>query len=412
MSTWGHLRSRMIAVLAIGIAACSGGGAAFSADGGAPERGVSQGAAAGTTYPAFRPTMPRLEHGRLPAIAAPVVVPVYFAGETERDTIDTSLAKWIASPYFAASVREYGVARGSLGSSIALGESAAPAWTLADIDAWLAAKLDGTHPELGPVDATTLASKVFVLFYPSSSVVRLPSGATSCDDFPAAHFGVTLPSGATVTYAIIPRCPAAPGTTALETLTASTTSQIVSAITNPISSSTSTEHGWAGFDAEHAAFALIGGGEVGTACASYKPITPPDLGVAIARTWSNAAAAAYEEPCLPARDAQPYFAAAPVVSDQVHLHGAPVAGVKVPLGATVKVPLDLFSAAPTSGAWTVNVTGIASGFHASVEPGTGANGDVLEVSIHNEKATSPTVLLVVSTLAGRNSLWFLVAGPS
>lgn len=68
---------------------------------------------------------------------------------------------------------EYGVTSATAGTSIALTETADTTLTSTAIETWLDGKLDGTNAAFGPVDATTLASKIFVLYYPSTTMITL-----------------------------------------------------------------------------------------------------------------------------------------------------------------------------------------------------------------------------------------------
>jgi hypothetical protein len=384
------------------------GNAGKHTDGGAPPGDVT----GPLSYPAFTPEVAQLQKGSLAPIASPVVVPVYFTGETDQTTVDTTLSTWIASSYFRGAVSEYGVGAGAMGTSIVLAETPPATMTQDDVDAFVKAKLDGTHPEMGPIDAATLASKIFVFFMPPATTVTF-DGTTSCKDFASYHAGATLAGGAVANYVVMPRCPALPGD-AIQTdwLTASATQMIVAAATNPVPSLAATSEGWAGYDANHFAFELEFGREVGTACAVYLPVKPADLGVAIGRTWSNAAAAAYHEPCIPAKDTQPYFVAAPSLGTAVSISGVTTKGVVVLPASSMKIDLRLFSDAPTHADWAVTVdTGGSPGFHFTVLPGSGRNGDVLSLVIDNVGATAPVPFVVRSQLGTRNTLWAGVASP-
>jgi hypothetical protein len=411
----------LVGLVLFAACACSAGGEApapaassdAGAGGGHTDAGLPPADVTGPlAYPAFTPEVAQLRKGALAPIASPVVVPVYFAGETEAATVDKTISTWIASSYFRSAVSEYGVGAGTTGASIALAETPPATMTQDDVEAFVRSKLDGTHPEMGAVDAATLASKIFVLFYPQATTVSVGT-RTSCSGFSAYHAGATLSDGAIASYVVMPRC-AAPAGDATQTdwLTSGATQMIATAATNPIPSLDSVNAGWARFDADHYAFELAFGGEVGTACAAYVPVKPADLGVAIGRTWSNAAAAAYHEPCIPARDAKPYFVAAPSLGASVSISGVETKGVVVAPASSTKIDLRLFSDAPTDADWAVTVdTGGMLGFNFTVLPGQGHNGDVLSLVIDNEGATAPVPFVVRSQLGTRNTLWAGVASP-
>jgi hypothetical protein len=290
--------------------------------------------------------------------------------------------------------------------SIALTENAAATLTLSDVETWLKGKFDGTHPEVGAVDAATLGSKIFVLYYPAATSITADGGAKSCRDFTGFHDGVTLASGAVVSYVVMPRCMATAPQTQTEELVLTASGLIVSTATNPVTSAMPSASGYEGFDKDHGEWAE-GGNDVGTACGSLAPVKLSDIGVTVSRTWSNAAALAYHDPCIPVPDAQPYFVAAPVQTDDFAVVGLSGKGVKVPKGGSAKVPLQLLSDAPTSGAWSVTATDLQSqSFALSVAPMSGQNGDVLELTITDKGSGVGSLFVVTSTLGTRVTFWY------
>ncbi len=90
--------------------------------------------------------------------------------------------------------------------------------------------------------------------------------------------------------------------------------------------------------------------------------TPPGSTYMVQRSWSNHAALAGTNPCVPVPAGDgPYFNSYPTLPDTVTLGGnywsTPVAipGVLIPVGQTRTIDIVLQSQAPTSGPWTVNV---------------------------------------------------------
>jgi len=227
MNTHFSMRTLTGFAVALVLAACSGGS------------GGSSGPPA-AAYPASTPTMPQLQRGSLPVIAAPVLVPVYFAGETMQASLDVALSSWVSSSGIFQAMGEYGVTSGSIAPSIAQtaattevhkGTSIAAvtpgaSLTGADVEAWLAGELDGTHPEFGPVDAHTLASKIFVLFYPEATTITF-GAASSCTNFGSYDAGVTLATGAVAHYVVAPRCAPPDGVSLTDWTVFSATGSIV-----------------------------------------------------------------------------------------------------------------------------------------------------------------------------------------
>jgi hypothetical protein len=345
-------------------------------------------------YPAFMPAMPQIQKGSLPVIAAPVVVAVYFSGETLQTDLDSALSTYLASSEFAPA-SEYGVTSATSGTSIVLTETADTMPTSATIESWLDGKLDGTNAAFGPVDATTLTSKIFVLYYPSTTTITYGKNQ-SCSGFAGYHAGATLPSGAVANYVVIPRCPPGTAVTQVQLLTETLSALVVSAATNPIPSLSSTMTGWETFDTAHAAFTLYGG-ETGTACDYAAPFLYPD-GTLVARIWSNAAARGYHNPCLPA-PAGAYLYTVPVLTDMVTVPGTMTMtpGVLVPMGSSKTIDVQVLSDGPTTAPWTVATSsGYGTGFKYAFDDMSVKNGDTRKLTITSPDGPTEDLLIITS----------------
>jgi hypothetical protein len=353
--------------------------------------------------------MPRIERGNLVAIASPVVVDVYFSGETLQPAVDGFMSSWLASPVFASQLSEYGVKSGTAAPAIALTEAAASKLMEIDVVNWLAGKLDGTHPEFGPVDAATLASKIFVLFDPSTTTITFASGGTSCVNFAGYHEVIPVPGGNMANLAVVPRCKLMTSKTQIDELTFDTSVTVLGAITNPVPIM-GQGAGWTGFDANHLGFD-VSGGEVGTTCASlgYGP-KPSGISGAIAFAWSNAASAAYHDPCLPAAP-DPYYVAVPVTTSTVLLQtlGSATKGVQVPVKKSVTIDVQFLSDGPTSGPWSVSAESTLPGtFAYAFDQTKGQNGDVRHLTIIAPATPGEDIALIRSGPSGATrSFWLL-----
>jgi hypothetical protein len=367
------------------------------ADAGGGEGSTGDGAVA---YPAFMPAMPQIQKGTLSVIAAPVFVPVYFSGETLQPDLDMALSTYLASPEFKPSVAEYGVTSATAGTSIVLTEAAGTTLSSSDIETWLDGKLDGTNAAFGPVDATTLGSKVFILYYPSTTTITLDT-SQSCTSFGAYHAGATLTSGAVANYIVVPRCAPGTGQTQTDELSASMSGMVVAAVTDPIPSLTATMTGWGGFDAAHAAFDNLGR-EVGSACDQLSPVTVTGGSAPVERIWSNAAALAYHDPCVPAPGGA-YFVGVPVLTDMLP-SGTP--GVLVPKGTIKTIDVQLLSDGPTA-AWNVSAVSLSgAGFTYAFDQPTGQNGDTRKLTITAPaSAAKDTPLIVSGPAMAPTSFW-------
>jgi len=84
-------------------------------------------------------------------------------------------------------------------------------------------------------------------------------------------------------------------------------------------------------------------------------VTPADLGFTVQRTWSNAAAAAFLDPCVPG-ESSPLFLAAPLGESSISLpNGAGghlgSQGFALPVGQSITIDVGFYGTA--AGAWTV-----------------------------------------------------------
>jgi len=143
---------------------------------------------------------------------------------------------------------------------------------------------------------------------------------------------------------------------------------------------------------------LVTDGEVADMCEFNDDanFTPEGAKYMIQRTWSNAAAARGDNPCVPASTAAPYLNSFPAMSritDSVLQGGATTLGLKIPIGQKKTIPLTLSSSGPTSGTWTVRafdydeaVMGSTAGLTFSMDKSSGRNGDTIQLTITAKKA--------------------------
>jgi hypothetical protein len=129
----------------------------------------------------------------------------------------------------------------------------------------------------------------------------------------------------------------------------------------------------------------------------------------IQRTWSNAAAARGENPCVPSVTGSPYLNTYPTlgpITDQA-FGGFSTMGLSIPLGGKKTVPLTLSSNGPTSGTWTVKVydyddiiAGTSPGLTFSLDKTSGRNGDTIQLTItavRADRGIGGEAFLIIST---------------
>src|SRR5262249_36586849 len=143
------------------------------------------------------------------------------------------------------------------------------------------------------------------------------------------------------------------------------------------------------FDIDHRVWNVVPNGEIGDLC-SWEPQSFQRLvgTYMVQRVWSNASAKAGHDPCVPTLT-DPYFNSVPMLNEDVffELFKPPtikIKGVRIPVGQTKVIDVQLFSDAPTSD-W--NVTARLPSFVPADELSfqwdaqTGNNGTILHLAI-------------------------------
>ena len=393
----------LVVLLALSGAACSESGGisgAMDGDGGVAPDDLAGGPDLGPVYPAAFPAPAQGVTSGGPVLAAPRLVPVFFANDDAQVKAKVSdfMARVGATAYWKATTSEYGVGPASAAAAVTLAESAPDSVDEASIAKWLTDKLNAGDPQLPAADANTL----YVLFYPSNTTISAMSMRgtnTSCIDYGGYHADTALDArhGALpVAYAVIPRCGAFGNLTGLDVITGPASHELVEAATDPYPSGAPAYNR---IDDNHRYWrTLVGGGELGDMCESFSQVFVklPGLPYTVQRTWSNAAARAGHDPCVPPLDGEVYFNSVPELDDT--LMGMSMGGsystldVQIPVGQSKTITLDLFSDAPTAGPWTVRardaatltpggVATLAFAFPQNQTQASGQNGDRLQLTI-------------------------------
>jgi hypothetical protein len=371
-------------------------------------------------FPAPHPVTPQLVlFGGGPVMASPLVVQVTFKNDPWVADLDSIATELGPSAYWSQIAAEYGV--GSVGAAPAIHVAVdAPMRIDEDgIRAWLASQLDGTHPEWGTPDPR----KVYSLFYPKTTRVVLPIPGPhpleSCIDYNGGWHNFLTIGAMRVVYTVTAECdtPQATGAVGLNAATLTFSHELIEAATDP--------YGTGYFvDQDHYAYIpFTQSGETGDLCEMTNvPVVPPDLGYTVTRSWSNMSARAGHASCVPALP-EPYFNSAPVLTDDVSFQmfgeALTTKGVRIPVGGSATVELDLFSDAPTTGPWQVSAIDLAriEGRRATLrfafDRATGQNGDKLRMTIDvlggdPDYAAEPFV--VASKLGTTTNTWLGIVG--
>ncbi len=363
--------------------------AGIDADNGAPSN----------VFPAPHPTAPTVESfsASTVVLASPHVQPIIFDGDAEQAKITSFTHAFSGSDYWKQATSEYGVGDVTASDPIVVppaDTSFASPTSLADsqIQSFLATHLDGAHEGWGTPDANT----IYTVFYPVNVTVTLAPYGQSCQGFGGYHSFTTVGS-VQIPYAVIPRCTELATLQGVEdVMTGASSHELVEASTDPFGT------GYDSADEDHFYYDLQPLSEVGDMCAfeSDAFYKPAELGFAVQRVWSNVLAAQGKSPCAPALDTSTYFAAVPVFSDHVTMNfgsgvgdQVPVKGVKVPLGKSVTIDLDLISSAAMD-PFNVNVSDIPTTegktpeLSFALDRDSGQNGEKLHLTITRVAAAS------------------------
>jgi hypothetical protein len=230
-----------------------------------------------------------------------------------------------------------------------------------------------------------------------------------------------IASGVRIPYITFPRCDAYPGLTDIESLGWTMSHEYVESTTDPF------ETAYWNVDADHQAWSFLPNFvEMADICNyPFLLARPSDLGYTVQRVWSNEAAAASQDPCVPAPAGQVYFNSAPVLDDDVSIGSTASStsitkGVHIPVGQTRTIELDLFSMGPTTGPWHVEATDWttdpavcvsrscgAPALQLALDRDSGSNGDKLHLTITvlHRGAIGGSRFLLKSTLAGYTTFW-------
>lgn len=365
----------------------------------------------GNAEPAKHVSYPQVRNYGGPVLDSPRVVPIFFANDPRQQRVESFLSQLSASEYWNATTGEYGVGSLRVGPSLLVQDPAPVAADDVYTAAWLAAQLDGAHPGW----PTPTASDVFVVFYPATTTVT--SGTTSgCVDFGGYHgegvlgnsaittdggspaSGVDASTGPHFAYAVVPSCFPWLGADEIDPVTAALSHELIEAATDPFPA---TQPAYGLVDTDHLAWTVFPespgtvsfAGELADLCVYSQGASTLNARLVgnfvVQRSWSNRAAAADRNPCVP--PSTDYFNAAPDLVEPVSFtfwdgKQYTTDGIWVPLHRSRTVAVRLF-AQQSRADWYVSAqdlvanAGGASTLNFSWDRQTGNDGDVLHLTI-------------------------------
>jgi hypothetical protein len=373
-------------------------------------------------YPAAFPPPPQIQKQAGPVLAHPTFVPIFFSNDQDPGAPVADMVGFfqgVGQTNMWRTLQEYGVSAPTAVKPVMLSQSA-PA-SIADdgsatspLQMLLASFIAGDAGGTPAPDGSTL----YIVVLPTTTTV-MRFGGQSCTAFGGYHDEMTV-NGAQVPYVVMPRCS---GTAVgfmnnLDLFTAAASHELVEGSTDPFPR---TSPAWYQVDDAHMYFdEANSGAEIGDMCENDPEAfwSFADFAFFVQRIWSNSAAAAGHDPCVPSTG-NPFFGSAPVLGGTTSLsipQGTFTSdAVVIPVGQSKTVPIDLYSDGPTA-AWTVTVvdyaclTGNGTLLDITLAPGagnatcgaaanptscitqscTGSNGDVVNATIDVVAAGGPT----------------------
>lgn len=336
-------------------------------------------------------------------LTSPKVQPIFFANDTLQTQIEQFLTQMGTSDYWKAATAEYGVGA-TMTVLPSIVTSDAPPATDDALPAWV-------DQHVPAPDGQT----IYAVFL-GDGVVLGGQGGNSCDAYGAFHD--ESPNG--VVYALVPRCDPEPqfdhAQTKLDELTISTSHELIEAATDP---HVETTPAYGDVDDDQAIWAIVPGAETGDFCEYLDSAYIKGVGdFMVQRTWSNAAAKAGKDPCVPA-PSTPYIAAAPIFTESVSIDGFTgprmTKAMELPVSMSKTIEVDLFSDQQTD-PYAVEVEDAAAMYGGSPElsfawdTSLGKNGDKLHLTITRVKAASDgpgsIFLLQTKNTNGAVSQWW------
>jgi hypothetical protein len=416
-----------MAAASLMVAACGnhGSSAAPPADAGEDTTetdGSSQDSLA-TAYPAFTVDAPQVAKNQGTILTSPVIVTVTWPGDTNASTWEGFGDAIGASAYWSATTSEYGVGPATSGASNHVRMTQPlPSLSYYDVETFVLSTLQGVQPDAGVFDAGSgdggapnppwpaptydssgNSQTIYSLFIPASSAVTDPgSGMSFCAEGGYGYHDQVVLGGKPIAFAVTLECTSQ----TLPDLEETAAHETVESATNPYPSSTTL--GYIDFDAAHVSWNLYTGfsQELADVCQNWADSYYQDTGdfpYWVQSTWSNTAALAGHDPCVP-HPAGAYHGMTLLASQEtsvsVNLQNIGMGlvksqGFKATLGQPLSFQVGFFSDAPTSGPWTItydfpkDMAIVDASFNpigngtatVAIDKTSGQNGDLANVTV-------------------------------
>jgi hypothetical protein len=334
-------------------------------------------------------TLPQVVNVGGPVLKAPKVLPILYSTDPAGSDVLAFLQELTTTDYWSQTTSEYGVGPLTVLPAITLATPPPAMITDAMLETMLADNTSGDAPAWGAADPST----IYLFVLPPGSIQKDAEGAC-CTNYDGYHYEADVGTGAakvTVPYALSCACSGfdGPKVTDVQERTVDMSHELVEAATDPFPD---TDPAYTQEDIADIVWTLVTDGEVADLCEFNDDanVIPPGGTYMVQRTWSNAAAARFQNPCVPVMTTTPYFNTFPQLSSVMYNDGvdAPFAtqGVQIPLGQTKTIDLALKSAGAVGGTWTVstfdyNDAIVGGAAETTIRPARTSGGDGVVVPL-------------------------------
>ena len=331
--------------------------------------------------------LPQIPDNGGPRLASPKLVTITFPGYALADQVE-AFGDWVVGSAWLTEVgADYGIGKGTHAKKARLAFTPPATWTDADLQKFLAQQITaGALPQPGATP-----SYIYVVYVPPNVTVTNGAGTGSCMDFDGYH-AEAQQGTLDFPYAVVGTCDAAdPAVPLLENVEVTAAHELIESATDPMDTP-----GWS-IVADASPWAAVPG-EVADLCLGAAPYA--EGGFFAPRSWSNAAAAAGGDPCVPAAGGV-FFDVSPA-SDAVHDLAA---------GSTLTLSVVGWANGATPD-WSLDVMSGEGDFTLGAQLGSTAMGPgrrttvTLSVPAGTKSGSYGSVLVTSSTDGGRAfTLW-------
>jgi hypothetical protein len=316
---------------------------------------LAGGGCGGDVGKAAQPVLPQVVDVGGTFLASPKVQPILYASDAGGTDILAFLQELTTTSYWAQTTSEYGVGPLTVLPAIMLTDPAPASVTDAMLESSLASNTSGANPAWGAADPGT----IYLLVLPEGTIESDSEGAC-CTDYDGYHFQTDVGVGSnvvTVPYALSCACPGfdGPKVTDLQERTVDMSHELIESATDPFPDS---DPAYTQEDDADIVWTLVTDGEVADMCEFNDDanVIPPGSTYMVQRSWSNAAAARFENPCVPVVTTTPYLNSFPQLgSISIDSGHVTTRGLSIPLGQSQTIEVALLSGAPVAEAWSADV---------------------------------------------------------